>query len=182
MPFTRPTLPSRRLLGVIGWVVALATPLLAHSAGVEVLRAAAWSPGDAVREGAIEFEVLMCAARLQHAHRSAGIVGVGDRHGLFVNGAERALRLLALRGIPVAKLARGGEVAADPEQLFLDGSGLTEREASDLLLRCLERHGTPPAAANPESPSAKELAAIRAHLQPFREAFALAAAPRLAAK
>jgi hypothetical protein len=36
---------------------------------------------------------------------------VGDRHGLFVQGAERALRLLALKGVPVAKLATGGDLA-----------------------------------------------------------------------
>jgi hypothetical protein len=182
MPITRPTPRVRRWCGVFGIVSALATPLLANSAGVAVLRAAAWSPGDAVREGAIEFEVLMCAAKLQHAHRAAGIVGVGDRHGLFVTGAERALHLLALQGVPVAKLARGGDVAADPDQLFLNASGLSETEASELLTRCLERHGTPPVAINPERPTAAELAAIRSHLQPFREAFALAVAPRVASK
>src|SRR5688500_3925161 len=104
MPITRSTQRMRRFLGVLGLVTVLSTPAGASPAGVSVLRAAAWSPGDAVREGAVEFEVLMCAAKLQHAHRAAGIVGVGDRHGLFVTGAERALRLLSLRGIPVAKL------------------------------------------------------------------------------
>jgi L-asparaginase len=159
---------------------ALASPVGATPPGVAVLRAAVWSPGDSIRDGAVEFEVLMCAARLQRSHRAAAIVGVGDRHGLFVAGAERALRMLTLRGMPVAKLARGGDVAADPDQLFLDATGLTEAEASSVLVRCLEHHGTPPPAANPEQPTTRELVAIRAHLQPFREALAVAAAPRLA--
>lgn len=148
--------------------------------GVAIVRAATWSPGDAARDGAIEFEVLMSAARLQHAHRSAGIVGVGDRRGLFVAGAERALRLLALRGLPVAKLSRDGDVAADPEQLFLNATGVSEAEASAILASCLERHGPPPPAADLERPTERELKAIRAHLQPFRDALALAAAPRVA--
>lgn len=152
----------------------------AAEAGVAILRAAAWSPGDAARDGAIEFEVLMSAARLQHAHRSAGIVGVGDRRGLFVTGAERALRMLALRGLPVAKLSRDGDVAADPDQLFLNATGVSETEASAILASCLDRHGPPPPALDAENPTERELKAIRTHLQPFRDALALAAAPRVA--
>lgn len=159
---------------------AFAASAMAAGAGVAIVRAAAWSPGDAARDGAIEFEVLMSAARLQHAHRSAGIVGVGDRRGLFVAGAERALRLLALRGLPVAKLSRDGDVAADPDQLFLNATGVSETEASAILAHCLDRHGPPPPAADVERPTERELKAIRAHLQPFRDALALAAAPRVA--
>ncbi len=164
---------------VLGFA-AFSGSAIAATAGVAIVRAATWSPGDAARDGAIEFEVLMSAARLQHAHRSAGIVGVGDRRGLFVAGAERALRMLALRGLPVAKLSRDGDVAADPDQLFLNATGVSETEASAILASCLERHGPPPQAADVERPTARELKAIRSHLQPFRDALALAAAPRVA--
>ena len=180
---TAPTTDSvLRVISAFLLTYLTACPLAATPAGVAVLRAAAWSPGDVVREGAGEFEVLLCAARLQHEHGTAGIVGVGDRHGLFLEGSERALHLLALRGVPVAKLTLGGDLAADPQGLFIDASGLSETTASALLTRCLERHGAPPSAADPEHPTARELAKIRAHLQPFREAFAAAALPRLAAQ
>jgi hypothetical protein len=172
----------RRWFGALGLLVTAASPLVGTPAGVAVLRSASWSPGDSTREGAGEFEVLICAAKLQREHRFAGIVGIGNRHGMFLDRAERALRHLALRGFPVAKVAPDGDLAADPEQLFLDATGLGEHEAAGILARCLERHGAPPSAANPEHPTEKELAAIRAHLQPFREAFALATAPRLAAR
>lgn len=173
----------RRFVGVLGLLAMVPGTLTATpAAGVAVLRAASWSPNDAVRDGAGEFEVLMCAAVLQRENRTAGIVGIGDRHGLFVTGAERALRLLALRGVPVAKVARSGQVAADPEELFLDASGLNETEATVVLRRCLEKHGAPPMAVNPELPTKREIAAIRTHLLPFREAFALATAPRMASK
>jgi hypothetical protein len=49
-----------------------------------------------------------------------------------------------------------------------------------VLKRCLNRHGSPPTAANPDRPTPGELAAIRHYLVPFREALALAGAPRLA--
>lgn len=184
MPTRRlPSSLPRRLLGAWGFAALFALGSLhASPAGVAVLRTAPWSPNDVVREGAGEFEVMLCAARLQQAHRAAGIVGIGNRHGLFLHGAERALRFVALRGVPVAKLTSGGDYAGDPDGIFLDASSLSETEAAALLQRCLERHGGPPAAANPEQPTPRELAAVRAHLQPFREAFAHARAPRLAAK
>jgi hypothetical protein len=147
---------------------------------VAVIWAAPWSPGDPVREGAGEFEVLFRVASLQKGHRAVGLVAVGDRNGLLSLGAERALRFVALRGVPVARLAQGGEVALDPDGLFLDCGKLGESEAVAVIERCLDRHGRPPSAADPDRPTPGELAAIRQYLVPFRDALALAGAPRLA--
>ena len=180
MPITHSPSALRRWLGGLTLATALASPLSAASPGVAVLKSAAWSPGDTVREGAGEFEVLVCAARLQKNHALAGVVGIGNRHGLFLHGAERALRRLALSGVPVAKLATGGDLAPDPDAIFLDATGLSELQATALLKQCLERHGAPPVAANPANPTARDLAAVRTHLLPFREAFALAGAVRVA--
>lgn len=176
---------NRSLSLALGSVALLAVSLTAapaaSTASVAVLRSAAWSAGDNVREGAGEFEVLLCAAQLKQTACPAGIVGTGDRHGMFLNGAERALRRLALGGLPVAKVPRGdGDFAADPEGIFIDASGLSEAQARNVLTRCLERYGTPPRAANPARPTARELDAIREHLSPFRQAFALARAPLVA--
>jgi hypothetical protein len=141
---------------------------------VGVLTAAPWSPSDTVREGAGELEVLCKVASLQKGHRAVGLIAVGDRNGLFTRGGEHALRFVALQGVPVARLAPGGEVALDPDGLFLDCGHLAESEAAAVLRRCLDLHGAPPAAANPDCPTARELAAIRQYLVPFREALALA--------
>lgn len=155
---------------------------LTAATNVATLRSAEWSPGDRVRDGAGEFEVLICAAKLQQSKCAGGIVGLGDRHGLFLAGAEHALHTLALRGIPIAKLPRGGDLAADPEGLFLDASGLTESQASAVLSRCLELYGTPPTVADCAHPTETELAAIRTHLAHFRQAFDMARFPRFASK
>jgi hypothetical protein len=177
-----------RSAAVLSWIgcglgaLCLHPIAFAEAAGnrVAVLRAAPWSPGDPIREGAGEFEVLCRVASLQRAHRAVGVIAVGDRNGLFAHGAENALRFVALQGVPVARLAPGGEVAQDPDSLFLDCGHLAESEAAAVLERCLSRHGSPPVAANPDRPTPGELAAIRQYLVPFREALVLAGAQRLA--
>ena len=151
------------------------------SVGVAVLHATPWAPGDAAREGAGEFEVLLRVAQLQRVHRVAGVISVGDRHGMRPCGGEQALGRVVLTGIPVVRLARGGEVASTPDDLFLDGRSLTEAQAKITLERCLERFGAPPAALDPGNPTQQELAKIRAHLTRFRQLFELANGPRLAA-
>lgn len=144
-------------------------------AGVAVLPAVAWAPGDSAREGAGEFEVLLRIAQLQRAHALAGLVSVGDRHGMRLGGGERALSRATLTGVPVVKLAPRGEVAASPDGLFLDGGTLTADQAGTVLRHCLARHGAPPVAADPAHPTRREIAAIRAHLEPFQTALRTAA-------
>jgi hypothetical protein len=174
------------MLGLRGLLLGLAVigPFYTAMAGsdtgsIAVVRAAPWSPGDDVREGAGEFEVLFRVATLQNTHRAIGVLGVGDRHGSFPAGAERALRFLALKGVPVARTALGGDTGLDPEGIFLDAGHLTESEATTVLGRCLERFGPAPGAADAEHPTTRELAATRKYLLPFRQAFAVATAPRL---
>ncbi len=149
-------------------------------AGVGIVQSSEWSAGDHVRDGAGEFAVFLRVAQLQRAHRSAGLVAVGDRNGILRSGGERALRRIVLTGIAVVKLAPGGEIASDDHALFLDGQKLPASAATTVLARCLERHGPPPAVRDPENPSPNELAAIRAHLQPFQTAITLASSERIA--
>lgn len=143
----------------------------ASPAGVTILRATEWSPDDATRDGAGEFEVWLCVAQLQRAHPTAGLVAVGDRNGVFRSGGERALRRVVFTGVVVVKLAPSGEVAATPDGLFVDAGTLPEHRAAHLLTRALERYGAPPSAANPDAPTAAECAAIRAHLQKIQLLF-----------
>lgn len=180
---------AARLSGLFVLLVALAVSAAARpapaaasgaAAGVDIVHGAPWNAGDSVRDGAGEFAVFLQAARLQHAHRAAGLVAVGDRSGFVRSGGERALRHLVLTGLAVVKLAPGGEVAPADRAPFLDGLNLDSAVAAATLARSLAEHGAPPAAADPERPTAAELAAIRAHLQPFQAALALAAAGRLA--
>jgi hypothetical protein len=169
------------LLGLAILCPLYAATARAEAGGIAVVRAAPWSPGDEVREGAGEFEVLFRVASIQNNHQAIGVLGIGDRHGSFPAGAERALRFLAMKGVPVARIALGGDSGLDPEGLFLDAGRLSESEATAVLGRCLERFGPAPAVADPEHPTSRELAATRKYLRPFRQAFAVATAPRLTA-
>ena len=153
---------------------------IAADAGVAVLQSPLRVPGDHVREGAGEFEVMVSVARLQRDHRMVGVVGLGNRKGLFTAGGEHALRFFALQGVPIVKLAQGGQPLADADGLFLAGNNLTESEAATVLTRCLERFGSPPRVADPDKPTSNEIAAIRAYLRPYREAFAVASARQVA--
>lgn len=182
---------SRRLAFALGcagaWAAANApaarAAALGGEAGIAIVRSAAWSQSDSVRAGAGELAVMLGVAREQRAHALVGVVGLGDRHGIFSGGGEHALRFFALRGIPVAKLTGGGDFAADPAGLFIDGGRLSAPEASAVLARCLQRFGPPPAVADAERPTQAEVEAIRRHLLPFRQAFVMAAAEqRLAAR
>ncbi len=167
-----------QLFGTIGSIIfSLTTPAQAAPAnvGVAVLQAAAWAPGDSTREGAGEFEVLLRIAQLQRAHAASGLVSVGDRHGMRPCGGEHALSRATLTGVPVVKLAPRGEVAASPDGLFLDGGNLTADQAVAVLRHCLIRHGAPPVAADPAHSTRREIAAIRAHLEPFQTALRTAA-------
>ncbi len=152
----------------------------AASAKVQVVRAPAWSQGDPVKEGATEFVILIEVVRLGLEPGKGGLVGVGDRRGLFGPGAEQAMHQAVLRGVPVVKLATGGQVLPAPHGLFLDGSGLSEQEACSVLERCLAKYGAPPAVG--ETSSTDELGRLRAHLRRYQDEFTLAAGTRLAAR
>lgn len=176
-PFARTLALTATLLCA---AAALTATPAAPPAGVGIVHGAAWNVGDTVREGAGEFAVLLEAARLQRDHPAAGLIAVGDRSGFLRSGGERALRHVVLTGVAVVKLAPRGEVAVADNVPFLDGGALSADAAAATLARCLAQHGPPPAARDPENPTRSELAAIRAHLQPFQSALARAAAPRVA--
>lgn len=160
------------------WALLAGAALAAGSApaqtpAVAVVRAPAWSGDDPVTDGAAEFGLLCTVAREQRDHAAGGIVGVGNRHGLFPSASEQSLHYFALRGMVVAKVARGGDLVGDPEGIFLDAGNLPEADVAALLADCLRRFGAPPAARGGAA-TAAELAAIRGHLAPFRQAFAQA--------
>lgn len=166
----------------VGLAVTLAATALpaGERAAVAVVHDAPWSPGDLAREGAGEFSVLLNLAQVRREHALAGLVGVGNAHGVFQTGAERALRFAVLSGVPVVKVTLRGDVAACPDGLFIDAGTLPEAEASRLLAAALEHCGPAPRAHNPASPTAAELAAIRAHVGRLQAQFALARGPQLA--
>ena len=176
----------RTLLVPLVWF-ALATAGAIHGtpippAGVGVVRSVAWSPGDTVREGAGEFLVLLQAAKLKRISPATGLLAVGDHNGVLRAGGERALRRLATTGVVIVRLAPGGEVASIPDDIFVDAGPISEETAGHVLALGLKLFGPPPVAAEPDQPSARELEAIRLHLQNFQVLFAREQSAALAAR
>ena len=93
--------------------------------GIAVIKNARWSPNDAERDGASEFEVLLSAARLLEQHALPGLVGIGNQHGAFLPAAELALSRVAAMGLPVVKVSAAGSVAANDENLFIEAGTLS---------------------------------------------------------
>jgi hypothetical protein len=152
--------------------VATASLSFGSDAQVAILHAAEWSPGDSAREGAGEFLILLRAAQLQHVNRAAALVTVADQPGALRAGAERALHRVALTGVVVAKIARNGDVAWTPDQLFVDAGNASPDRAQRVLKRGLELFGAVPMASDPDHPTGGEIAAIRQHLAKFQVLFA----------
>lgn len=139
--------------------------------GITVLKSARWSPNDAEREGASEFEVLLSVARLLEKHPLPGLIGIGNQNGAFLPAAEQALTRAATMGVPVVKLSASGTLASNPENLFIEAGSLSPDEAKVLLAECLLVLGTLPPARNILAPTEAELQAIRHHLARYQAFF-----------
>ncbi len=153
---------------MIGGMSATAAPHVA------VIEDAPWSPNDPSREGAAEFGIMLRIAQLQTDQSSVGIVGVGDKRGIFQEGTRRGLELAVQHGVPVVRLARGlHPCLKSADDLFIDGGLLTPEAASALLVDCLSRHGALPCVSSAENSSgfAAELARLRQKLKLYQSEF-----------
>jgi L-asparaginase len=180
MPITRPSTGSLawRTCVLAGSLILSATTSYCRTESapaVGVIRNVTWSPGDSQRDGASEFEIFLKVAQLQREHDRVGLVGVGNHNGRLGTPAENALEQMVLRGVAVARVAKnGGSIARVADSLYIDASGMPEALACELLARCLDTYGAPPAARNPNHPSPAELTAIHRHLEQYQQTFAKA--------
>lgn len=139
---------------------------------VALIEDAPWSPDDAPRDGAAELGVLLQLARLQQSHPAVGVVGVGDRRGIFQDGTQRGLEFAVRRGIPVVRLARGVRFCPPSgNDLFIDGGALSPNEAVEVLSDCLKRYGALPTSDASHPPTTGEARELREKLTLYQAAF-----------
>jgi hypothetical protein len=110
-------------------------------------------------------------------------LGLGHLAGFVVEGivpygsstsdARHKLMLKAtFSGLPVARVGRGApEGFADHHEFQIAASNLTGTKARFLLMACLLKFGSLPAAADPENPTAGELGATREALAAYQDVF-----------
>jgi hypothetical protein len=171
-----------RHITTIAAFLILSTFTLA-SAPVVVIEDAPWSPGDAEREGAAELDVLLRLAQLQQEQTLVGLVGIGDRRGVFQEGTRRGLEFAVRQGVPVVRLSRAARPSLYLDgDLFIDGGAMSPAHAADLLARCLHRFGALPRARVPTQPTADETLALRRMLQRYQAEFTTQPPARLAAR
>ncbi len=94
-------------------------------------------------------------------------------YGTLPSQARHNLLLRAsFSGIPVAKVGRNAtEGFADPHDFQIAATDLTATKARLLLMACLLKFGSLPAALNPDKPTPEELAAIKAVVARYQAAF-----------
>lgn len=82
------------------------------------------------------------------------------------------LRRASLSGLPVARVGRGyPEGFADPEPWTIAGLNLTATKARLLLMACLMKFGSLPAAQDPANPTSAEIDALKAAIANYQSVF-----------
>jgi L-asparaginase/Glu-tRNA(Gln) amidotransferase subunit D len=103
----------------------------------------------------------------------AGFVGEGmSPYGILHQDMDAAMRRAVFSGMPVVKVGRGnaeGFTARIPP--FLSGSNLTATKARLLLMACLMKFGSLPAAVDPGNPTQAEFEATVARLDEYQAVF-----------
>ena len=76
-------------------------------------------------------------------------------------------------GLPVGRVGRGNTEGSVPQHdpSFIGGSNLTATKARLLLMACLMKFGSLPAAANPDDPTSQEAAAVREKVAEYQAVF-----------
>src|SRR5262245_55061131 len=122
-----------------------------------------------------EVDLLAQIERNQAVHPLAGFSVEGSSpYGRMTSTVRTAImRRAAYSGMPVVLVGRGdaGGFVPQPPPPFLAGRNLTSTKARLLLLACLMKSGSLPAAANPEQPTAAEVEATKKKLAEYQKVF-----------
>ena len=122
----------------------------------------------------LEIDLIASIDHKLNMGRLAGFVVEGlTPYGANLSQARHKLLLKAtFSGIPVAKVGRGTpEGFADPHEFQIAASNLTATKARLLLMACLLKFGSLPAAKEPDNPTDAELSAIRQAVAVYQEVF-----------
>jgi hypothetical protein len=122
-----------------------------------------------------EVDLLAQIARNLAAHPLAGFVVEGlSPYGRLTSAVRtRVMRRAALAGMPVVLVGRGNAegFVPPPTPPFIAGRNLTATKARLLLMACLMKLGSVPAAADPDRPTASEVEAVQKKIREYQEVF-----------
>ena len=127
-------------------------------------------------EGNPEAEVDLIAAieqRLTTTPLAGFIIEGSSPYGKMTSQARHRIMLRAVHcGMPVACVGRGNNDGfTPPADRWIGGRNLTATKARLLLMACLMKFGSLPVAADPDHPTAAEIAAVNDRLKAFQAVF-----------
>lgn len=122
-----------------------------------------------------EVDLLAQIDRNLAAHPLAGFVVEGlAPYGRLTSAVRtRVMRRAACSGLPVVLVGRGNAegFVPPPPAPFIGGRNLTATKARLLLMACLMKFGSTPAAADPDRPTANEVAAVQEKIRAYQDVF-----------
>ena len=123
---------------------------------------------------ALELDIAYLIERKLNLGRLAGFVTEGQvPYGTMTSRVrQRAIERAVMSGLPVVRVGRGSpEGFAEPSPLFISGSNLTAIKARLLLMACLMKFGSLPAAKDPAKPTAHERSAVEEAVAAYQHVF-----------
>jgi L-asparaginase/Glu-tRNA(Gln) amidotransferase subunit D len=141
---------------------------------VSVVKDGSYSGIDFGDDPALEHDLIASIDHKLAMGRLAGFVVEGlVPYGTTPSQARHKLMLkAAFSGIPVAKVGRNApEGFADPHEFQIAAANLTATKARLLMMACLLKLGSYPAAKDPDEPTSAELDAIRKAVAAYQAIF-----------
>jgi L-asparaginase len=142
---------------------------------VTIVKDGNYTADDDDEDLAREVDLLAQIARNLAAHPLAGFVVEGlSPYGRLTSAVRtRVMRRAAFSGMPVVLTGRGNAegFVPPPAVPFIGGRNLTATKARLLLMACLMKLGSVPAAADPDRPTAGEIEAVGRKLREYQDVF-----------
>jgi L-asparaginase len=142
---------------------------------VTIVKDGNYTADDDDEDLAREVDLLAQIARNLAAHPLAGFVVEGlSPYGRLTSAVRtRVMRRAAFSGMPVVLTGRGNAegFVPPPAVPFIGGRNLTATKARLLLMACLMKLGSAPAAADPDRPTAGEIEAVGRKLREYQDVF-----------
>jgi hypothetical protein len=142
---------------------------------VVMLKGDVWYDDSGVPDPSAEKGIAASIEMLLEKYPLAGIVGEGlSPYSSLSASQDKALEKAVLSGLPVVKTSRGdvhGLVKVNDNNLFIEGNNLIATKARLLLTAAIMKFGPLPHAADPEHPTAAEIAAIKSMNARYQEIF-----------
>jgi hypothetical protein len=165
----RMTSTTVRIKDPTGWLIGGSLPR------VRIVKKTHYDQNNSLANPQDEIEIIAMIANNLEGNPLAGFVAEGaSPYGIMTNSQTKALEIAAYSGMPTVSVGRGnagGLTAAQPYNVFVEGSNLTASKARLLLIAAMMKIGSLPVAHDPENPTEVETNAIKKVIAEYQKIF-----------